>query len=32
MHIAGHLRPDTWQGRNDVQLLIDDAAPVWGTG
>ena len=26
MHLAGHLRPDTWQGRNDVQLLIDDAA------
>jgi len=32
MHIAGHLRPDTWQGRNDVQLMIEDAAPVWGAG
>lgn len=27
-HIAGHLRADTWQGRNDVQLFIDDAAPA----
>jgi single-stranded-DNA-specific exonuclease len=25
-HIAGHLRADTWQGRTDVQLMIDDAA------
>ncbi|HEY3917702.1 MAG TPA: single-stranded-DNA-specific exonuclease RecJ [Stellaceae bacterium] len=25
-HLAGHLRADSWQGRNDVQLLIDDAA------
>ncbi len=25
-HVAGHLRADTWQGRNEVQLLIDDAA------
>jgi single-stranded-DNA-specific exonuclease len=25
-HLAGHLRADTWQGRNEVQLLIDDAA------
>ena len=25
-HIAGHLRADTWQGKNGVQLLIDDAA------
>jgi single-stranded-DNA-specific exonuclease len=32
MHIAGHLRPDNWQGRNDVQLMIEDAAPVWGAG
>ncbi|HWK45666.1 MAG TPA: single-stranded-DNA-specific exonuclease RecJ [Stellaceae bacterium] len=28
MHIAGHLRTDTWQGRTAVQLVIDDAAPV----
>jgi single-stranded-DNA-specific exonuclease len=25
-HLAGHLRADTWQGRTDVQLMIDDAA------
>jgi len=25
-HIAGHLRADTWQGRSEVQLLIDDVA------
>jgi single-stranded-DNA-specific exonuclease len=29
-HIAGHLRADTWQGRNGVQLFIDDAAPARG--
>jgi len=27
-HLAGHLRRDTWQGRNRVQILIDDAAVV----
>jgi len=27
-HVAGHLRADNWQGRNQVQLLIDDAAPA----
>ena len=27
-HIAGHLRADRWQGRQGVQLLIDDAAPA----
>ncbi len=27
-HLAGHLRADRWQGRNGVQLLIDDAAPA----
>jgi len=26
IHLAGTLRPDTWQGRTDVQLFIDDAA------
>ena len=26
LSLAGKLRPDTWQGRNDVQLIIDDAA------
>jgi len=25
-HLAGHLRADRWQGRDGVQLLIDDAA------
>ena len=25
-HVAGHLRADTWQGRTEVQLQIDDAA------
>ncbi len=28
LHIAGHLRPNRWQGRTDVQLVIDDAAPA----
>lgn len=27
VHVAGHLRADTWQGRNEVQLFIDDVAP-----
>jgi single-stranded-DNA-specific exonuclease len=26
LQLAGKLRPDTWQGRNDVQMIIDDAA------
>lgn len=26
LQLAGKLRPDNWQGRNDVQLIIDDAA------
>jgi single-stranded-DNA-specific exonuclease len=29
-HIAGHLRADRWQGRDSVQLNIDDAAPAGG--
>jgi len=28
IHVAGKLRPDTWGGRDDVQLIIDDAAPA----
>jgi single-stranded-DNA-specific exonuclease len=28
LHIAGHLRLDSWQGRTGVQMLIDDAAPA----
>ncbi len=27
-HIAGHLRANNWQGREEVQLVIDDAAPA----
>ena len=27
-HLAGHLRADSWQGRDEVQLLLDDAAPA----
>jgi single-stranded-DNA-specific exonuclease len=27
-HVAGHLRADTWQGRTEVQLQIEDAAPA----
>ncbi len=26
VHVAGHLRRDTWNGRDRVQILIDDAA------
>ena len=29
-HLAGHLRTDRWQGREEVQLIIDDAAPATG--
>ena len=28
MHLAGHLRADTWQGRTEAQLVIEDAAPA----
>ena len=28
LHLAGHLRTDTWQGREEIQLLIEDAAPA----
>jgi single-stranded-DNA-specific exonuclease len=28
-HISGKIRINTWQGRSSVQLLVDDAAPVW---
>lgn len=28
VHVAGKLRADAWMGRDDVQLLVDDAAPV----
>jgi single-stranded-DNA-specific exonuclease len=29
-HVAGHLRPDNWQGRSGIQLMIDDAARTAG--
>ncbi|HTH98487.1 MAG TPA: single-stranded-DNA-specific exonuclease RecJ [Stellaceae bacterium] len=28
LHVAGHLRADSWQGRDGVQLFIEDAAFV----
>lgn len=28
VHVVGKLRVDNWMGRDDVQLLVDDAAPV----
>ena len=28
VYLAGHLRLETWQGSERVQLLIDDAAPA----
>jgi len=30
LHVAGHLRAETWQGRRRVQLFIEDAAPAFG--
>lgn len=30
LHVAGTLRLDTWQGRNECQLIIDDVAAVSG--
>lgn len=26
LHLAGHLRENSWQGRTEIQLVIDDAA------
>ena len=28
LHLAGTLKSDTWKGRNDVQMFIEDAAPA----
>jgi single-stranded-DNA-specific exonuclease len=28
LHLAGRLRADNWQGRDDVQFIIADGAPV----
>jgi single-stranded-DNA-specific exonuclease len=30
IHLAGHLRRDTYRGGDAVQLIIDDAAPAEG--
>jgi single-stranded-DNA-specific exonuclease len=30
IHVAGHLRRDSWRGGEAVQLAIDDAAPAFG--
>jgi single-stranded-DNA-specific exonuclease len=30
VHVAGHLRRDTWRGGDTVQLVIEDAAPATG--
>jgi single-stranded-DNA-specific exonuclease len=29
VHLAGKVRIDTWGGREQSQLIIDDAAPAW---
>ena len=31
IHLAGHLRRDTWRGGDAVQLVVDDAAPATAT-
>jgi single-stranded-DNA-specific exonuclease len=31
IHIAGHLRRDTWRGGAEVQLVVDDVAPAMET-
>ncbi len=28
LHLAGQIRRDTWQGRNNVQLIVEDAAAI----
>ena len=30
LHLAGKLRADDWQGREDIQFLIDDGAVIAG--
>ena len=32
LHVAGHLRRDRWNGRDGVELIIDDAAPAMTRG
>ena len=29
-HVAGHLRADSWQGREEVQLILEDASRAAG--
>ncbi|MGH6825750.1 single-stranded-DNA-specific exonuclease RecJ [Methyloceanibacter sp.] len=31
LHVAGHLRRDTWNGRDGVELIIEDAADASGS-
>jgi single-stranded-DNA-specific exonuclease len=31
LHVAGHLRRDTWNGRDGVELIVEDAAEVPGS-
>jgi single-stranded-DNA-specific exonuclease len=30
LHLAGRLRADNWQGREDIQFMILDGAPARG--
>jgi single-stranded-DNA-specific exonuclease len=30
LHVAGHLRRTSWQGRDSVELMIEDAADPRG--
>ena len=30
LHVAGHLRRSVWQGRESVELMIEDAAAPCG--
>ena len=31
LHLAGHLRRDNWNGRNGVELIVEDAAEASGS-
>jgi single-stranded-DNA-specific exonuclease len=31
LHVAGHLRRDTWNGRDGVELIVEDAAEAAGS-
>ena len=28
VHLAGHLKLDRWQGREEAQLVVEDLAPI----